>query len=119
MQNSSNPKSASPPPEGKAWYQLTVEESLQHLNSREEGLSQKEAQERLAQYGPNALPARKTKHPLLQFLAHFNDVLIYILLAAALVKGLMGHSVDTIIILCVAVINALIGFIQEIKLKNH
>ncbi len=41
MQNSSNPKSASPPPEGKAWYQLTVEESLQHLNSREEGLSQK------------------------------------------------------------------------------
>ncbi|WP_145484352.1 cation-transporting P-type ATPase [Yersinia aldovae] len=118
MQNSSDHKSASPPPEGKAWYQLTAEESLQHLNSSEEGLSQQEAKERLKQYGPNALPAKKSKHPLLQFLAHFNDVLIYILLAAALVKGLMGHAVDTIIILCVAVINALIGYIQENKAEK-
>ncbi|WP_432322407.1 cation-transporting P-type ATPase [Yersinia enterocolitica] len=117
MQNSSNPKPASPP-EGQAWYQLTVEESLQQLNSREEGLSQQEAEKRLKQYGPNALPAKKSKHPLLQFLAHFNDVLIYILLAAALVKGLMGHSVDTIIILCVAVINALIGYVQENKAEK-
>lgn len=58
MQNSSNPKPASPP-EGQAWYQLTVEESLQQLKSREEGLSQQEAEERLKQYGPNALPAKK------------------------------------------------------------
>ncbi|CND45620.1 putative cation-transporting P-type ATPase [Yersinia enterocolitica] len=48
MQNSSNPKPASPP-EGQAWYQLTVEESLQQLNSREEGLSQQEAEKRLKQ----------------------------------------------------------------------
>jgi magnesium-transporting ATPase (P-type) len=49
----------------------------------------------------------------MRFLAHFNDVLIYILLAAAVVTGAMGHWVDTLVILGVAVINAMIGFLQE------
>lgn len=67
MQNSSDHKSASPPPEGKAWYQLTAEESLQHLNSREEGLTPQEAEERLKQYGPNSLPAKKENIPCYSF----------------------------------------------------
>ncbi|WP_289844114.1 cation-transporting P-type ATPase [Yersinia aldovae] len=71
MQNSSDHKSASPPPEGKAWYQLTAEESLQHLNSSEEGLSQQEAKERLKQYGPNALPAKKSKASTAAILSPF------------------------------------------------
>lgn len=118
MHNTSNDKLASPPLSGKNWYQLTTEESLQQLNTTTEGLSQQDAAERLKKHGPNSLPEKKRKHPLIQFFAHFNDVLIYILLAAALVKGLMGHAVDTIIILCVAVINALIGFVQENKAEK-
>src|SRR5471032_356772 len=58
-------------------------------------------------------PENKTKSALMRFLAHFNDVLIYILLAAAVVTGAMGHWVDTFVILGVAVVNALIGFLQE------
>ncbi|WP_242600637.1 cation-transporting P-type ATPase, partial [Erwinia billingiae] len=74
---------------------------------------QAEVNARQRQYGPNALPQTKGKPAWLRFLAHFNDVLIYILLAAALLTAVMGHWVDTLVILGVAVINALIGHIQE------
>jgi magnesium-transporting ATPase (P-type) len=56
---------------------------------------------------------KKGKPAWLRFLAHFNDVLIYVLLAAAVLTAVMGHWVDTLVILGVAVINALIGHIQE------
>ncbi|MBH8308787.1 HAD-IC family P-type ATPase, partial [Acinetobacter baumannii] len=65
------------------------------------------------QYGENALPQKPGKPAWLRFIAHFNDVLIYVLLAAALLKAVMGHWIDMAVILAVAVVNALIGFIQE------
>lgn len=59
-------------------------------------------------------PCRRSRvNPRLRFIAHFNDVLIYVLLAAALLKAVMGHWIDMAVILAVAVVNALIGFIQE------
>jgi len=94
-------------------YHQTVEQVLAEKKSNTNGLSRDEAQARLQQYGPNALPEKKGKPAWLRFLAHFNDVLIYVLLAAALLTALMGHWVDTLVILGVAVINALIGHIQE------
>lgn len=72
-----------------------------------------DAAERLNTCGPNALPEKKGKPGWLRFLAHFNDVLIYVLLAAAALTAIMGHWVDTTVILGVTVINALIGHIQE------
>ncbi len=95
------------------YYQLSAEQSLQRQHSSRDGLSQAEVNARQHQYGPNALPQTKGKPAWLRFLAHFNDVLIYILLAAALLTAVMGHWVDTLVILGVAVINALIGHIQE------
>lgn len=97
----------------KAWYQYDIEETLRHLNSQPEGLSEQEATARLAKFGPNALPENAGKSAFIRFIAHFKDVLIYILLAAAFLKAVMGHWIDTVVILGVAVINALIGFIQE------
>ena len=94
-------------------YHQTVEQVLAEKKSNTNGLGREEAQARLQQYGPNALPEKKGKPAWLRFLAHFNDVLIYVLLAAALLTALMGHWVDTLVILGVAVINALIGHIQE------
>ena len=105
--------SISPQSQDNAWYRLDTEETLRRLNTGNAGLGTQEAAERLRHYGPNTLPARKARHPLLQFLAHFNDVLIYILLIAAVLKGVMAQWVDMVIILAVAVINALIGFVQE------
>ncbi len=94
-------------------YQQTVEAVLAQKKSHADGLSTAEAVGRLKSYGPNALPEKKGKPAWLRFLAHFNDVLIYVLLAAAALTAVMGHWVDTLVILGVTVINALIGHIQE------
>lgn len=88
-------------------------EIFSELQSSSAGLSTATAQERLQKHGPNALPQKAEKSALLKFIAHFKDVLIYILLAAAVITAIMGHWVDTFVIIGVAVINALIGFIQE------
>ncbi|OQP30644.1 cation-transporting P-type ATPase [Pantoea latae] len=97
----------------RPWYQHRVEEVFTALQSSPQGLSTAEAQARLAKNGPNTLPQKKTQPAWLKFLAHFNDMLIFILLAAAAITAVMGHWVDTFVILGVAVINAFIGFIQE------
>ncbi|MGS2872560.1 cation-transporting P-type ATPase [Enterobacter huaxiensis] len=97
----------------RPYYQQTVDETLENIHSTVDGLSSAEASARLQQYGENALPQKPGKPSWLRFLAHFNDVLIYVLLAAALLKLIMGHWIDMFVILGVAVINALIGHIQE------
>ncbi len=94
-------------------YQQTVDAVLAQNKSHANGLSAAEAAERLKTFGPNALPEKKGKPAWLRFLAHFNDVLIFVLLAAAALTAVMGHWVDTLVILGVTVINALIGHIQE------
>lgn len=95
------------------FYRLSVEETLANTASTAEGISRAESTARLQQYGENALPQKPGKPAWLRFLAHFNDVLIYVLLAAAVLTAVMGHWVDTLVILGVAVINSLIGYIQE------
>lgn len=83
-----------------------------------EGLSGKEAAVRLGRFGANKLPEGKRRGPLMRLLLQFHNVLIYVLLAAAVVTALLGHWMDTAVILAVVVINALIGFIQEGKAEK-
>lgn len=111
MPNSNRLHSA--PCAGKKPYQLTVEEVLKNQQSQPSGLTHNEASARLARDGLNALPEKAGKPAWLRFLAHFHDVLIYVLIAAAALTAVMGHWVDTAVILGVVVINALIGHIQE------
>ncbi|EML9987115.1 MULTISPECIES: cation-transporting P-type ATPase [Citrobacter] len=111
MPNSNRLHSA--PCAGKKPYQLTIEEVLKNQQSQPSGLTHNEASARLARDGLNALPEKAGKPAWLRFLAHFHDVLIYVLIAAAALTAVMGHWVDTAVILGVAVINALIGHIQE------
>ncbi|WP_242470735.1 HAD-IC family P-type ATPase [Thiocystis violacea] len=99
-------------------HALPAEEVLQALRSRLDGLSAAEAATRLALVGPNRLPSPARAGPIRRFLRHFHDSLIYILLAGAVVTALMGHWVDTWVILAVTVINAVIGFIQEGKAEQ-
>lgn len=100
------------------WYRKSVAQSLADLHSGRAGLSPEEARARLLREGPNALPAKAVAPAWRRFVRHFNDVLIYILLAAALATTLMGHWTDTLVILAVAVINAAIGFFQENKAEK-
>ncbi|KEY50965.1 cation-transporting P-type ATPase [Citrobacter amalonaticus] len=94
-------------------YQQTVEQVLIHEKSGIHGLNTEEAQARFLKHGANNLPAKKNKHPLLRFLGHFNNILIYVLLVAAVLTAVMGHWIDTLVIIGVAFINASIGFFQE------
>jgi magnesium-transporting ATPase (P-type) len=77
------------------------------------GLSAQDAAQRHAEGGPNQLPAPKRRPAVLRFLAHFNDILIYILLVSAGLKAVFGDWIDFTVILVVAVANAVIGFVQE------
>jgi len=77
------------------------------------GLSSVEASRRIAEHGRNRLPDLPRRSPLLRFLSHFHNVLIYVLIASALVTAALQHWIDTGVILAVVIVNAVIGFIQE------
>ncbi|GAA1967284.1 HAD-IC family P-type ATPase [Microbacterium deminutum] len=83
------------------------------LETDDGGLTGDEASARLASVGPNLLPEPARTPAILRFLSHFNDTLIYILLGAAAVKAIMGDWLDFWVIMAVAIINAVIGFVQE------
>ncbi|GAA2970692.1 magnesium-transporting ATPase (P-type) [Microbacterium terrae] len=94
-------------------WALPAREVLEHLEADAGGLATADAQERRLIAGPNRLPDPVRKPAVVRFLAHFNDTLIYILLGAAVIKALMGDWLDFWVIMAVAVINAVIGFVQE------
>jgi magnesium-transporting ATPase (P-type) len=77
------------------------------------GLSAGEATGRLGTYGPNRLPQGKKKGPLARFLAHFHNVLIYVLLAAGFIKLMLSFWLDASIIFAVVILNTVLGFLQE------
>jgi len=94
-------------------HSLTSDDCLQGLASSLTGLSSTEAAQRLTQNGPNRLPAPPRRSLLLRFLAHFHNVLIYVLIGASVVTASLGHWIDTGVILAVVLINAVMGFVQE------
>ncbi|MGV1003941.1 MAG: HAD-IC family P-type ATPase [Candidatus Nanopelagicales bacterium] len=94
-------------------YAKPADVVLLELQATAEGLSGAEASQRLAEIGPNSLPAPPKESGLIRFLRHFDDVLIYILLISAVFKALIGEWIDCAVIVGVAVINSVIGFIQE------
>ena len=83
-----------------------------NTNDFKEGLSTKEAQKRLSENGPNKLETQKTPKWKI-FLRQFNNMIIYVLIAATLITLLMRHYSDSIIIFLVVIINAIIGYYQE------
>ena len=102
----------------RAWHALQPAEALAALESASQGLSAPEAAQRLQRHGRNELPPPPKRSPLVRFLLQFHNVLIYVLLAAAAVTLLLGHLVDSGVILGVVVINAIIGFVQEGKAER-
>ena len=96
----------------------TAEEVLRALATDAGGLRSDEANARLQRVGPNRLPAPPKDGLLKRFFKHFHDILIYILIVAAGITALLGHWIDTGVILGVVVINAIIGFIQEGKAEE-
>lgn len=101
-------------------YSKNEEEIFKSLNSNINGLDSKEAKKRLSNYGQNIILSKKKKPWILRFLKQFNDTMIIILLVVALLLYFYGYFysheyTDTIVILFVVIINAIVGFIQEEK----
>ncbi|HYR05128.1 MAG TPA: cation-transporting P-type ATPase [Gallionella sp.] len=100
------------------WHSLAVQEVLTTLAADHAGLPAEEAAHRLQQYGPNRLPAARGDSLLVRFARQFHNVLIYVLLASALITALLAHWVDCGVIVGVVLINAIIGVIQEGKAER-
>lgn len=105
----------------KDYYKLSVDETLNELNAAPTGLSSERAAERLAQYGPNKLKEAEKPGFWKRFLTQLKDPMLLILLAAAGVSALTGaiagesEWAETIIILAVVLLNAVLGVLQESK----
>ena len=94
-------------------YAADVADVAATLQTSPEGLSSDAAAARLAVVGPNVLPEPARTPAWLRFLSHFNDTLIYILLASAVIKAVMADWLDFWVIMAVTIINAVIGYVQE------
>jgi magnesium-transporting ATPase (P-type) len=101
------------------WHAVDADEVVRRLNTNtKHGLDAAEVSKRLSTHGPNRLPEGKKQGPLVRFLLQFNNILVYVLLAAGFVKLMTGLWLDAAIIFAVVVINSLLGFIQEGKAEK-
>ena len=100
------------------WYQLDTAKLMEKLESSDRGLSPVEAERRLESHGPNELVEKARKSPWTMFLDQFKDFMIMVLIAAALVSGLIGEISDTIAIVVIVALNAVLGFVQEYRAEK-
>ncbi|MBN2461436.1 MAG: cation-transporting P-type ATPase [Candidatus Cloacimonetes bacterium] len=100
------------------WYRKQAVEILTELKTSEKGLSSEEARKRLSHDGPNELIAGKKTSLLLKFLLQFKDVFMIVLLVAAGLSFLIRSNRDGIIMLIIAMVNGIIGFLQEYKAER-
>lgn len=109
---------------GKQWFNKTVEEVEKELGTdKENGLSSKKVEENRAKYGLNELKEKKKESLLQKFIDQFKDFSIIVLIIAAIVSGVVGVMqgegfTDTVIILIVVLLNAVIGVAQESKAEK-
>ncbi len=100
------------------WHNLSSDQTLSELETTPLGLNEEEANQRLSTFGLNKLPEPVRHNILIRFFRHLHNILIYVLLGAAVITALLGHVVDTFVIISVVIINAVIGFLQEGKAEK-
>lgn len=108
----------------KKWFQKNIEETCKDLETNlQEGLNDKQVEEKREKFGTNELESKKKKSIFVKFLEQFKDFMIIVLIIAAIVSGAVGIAkdegiTDTIIILIVVIVNAIIGVAQENKAEK-
>jgi Ca2+-transporting ATPase len=100
------------------WYNQSIEKIFKQLHTGDGGLNDVDAKNILAKIGNNELQEGKKKTALGILLAQFKDLMILILLAAAVISGVLGDIKDTIFILVIVLLNATVGFIQEYRAEK-
>lgn len=102
-----------------AWHTASVEEAVRRLGTdAQRGLSAEEAAARLERFGANELPEPPRRPRILMFAAQFNDVMVWLLLAAAAISALGGDWVDAVVIAAILLINAGLGYMQEVRAES-
>jgi Ca2+-transporting ATPase len=121
MAHRNAPFSADAPPEvaraepQAPWHTLSVAATSARLAADPDGLPPEEAARRSARYGPNAIEEQAPRSPLRMLLDQFTDFMIVVLLVAAVISGVVGDLKDTLAIIVIVVLNAVIGFVQEFR----
>src|SRR5699024_2776068 len=101
------------------WYKMDVEAVEQKLHvTTKRGLTDKQAEQRQKQYGPNRLESEKKVSKWLIFLKQFQDFMVLVLLAATLIAGMLGEYVDAIAIMIIVLVNGFLGYFQEQKAEK-
>lgn len=100
------------------WHQQKKEWVLDKLGTSQSGLSQEQAAMILEEKGPNVLQEGKKKSTLQVFLSQFADLLVIILIAAAVISMISGNAESTIVIIAVIVLNAILGTVQHKKAEK-
>ncbi len=101
------------------WYKQSPDKILKHFNtSAENGLAEAEAARRLEEHGPNELVESGLKSPWHILGQQFTDTMVIVLIIAAVLSGLLGETTNTIAIIAIVVLNALLGFWQEYQAEQ-
>ncbi|OIO74650.1 MAG: ATPase [Zetaproteobacteria bacterium CG1_02_53_45] len=101
-----------------SWHTIATDEALERLGSSSAGLTTADAQQRLAEYGPNSLPESHTRSLFSILLGQFSNVMIIVLIVAALLSGFIGEPQDTIAIIVIVLLNAIVGTVQELRAER-
>ncbi len=99
-------------------YQKETAEVMDELHTSLQGLDSDEAAQRLARDGANALEESKPPHPFMIFLSQFKDLLVLILIVAAIISMISGELESTIVILAVITMNSILGTVQTVKAQK-
>lgn len=102
----------------KAWYQMEQEEVLRLLETSKSGLTEETVSERQQKYGKNALQENEHESAIQIFLGQFKDLLVIILIIAALISAATGDAESTAVIICVLILNAILGTVQEVRAQK-
>ncbi|MDP2316434.1 MAG: cation-translocating P-type ATPase [Pseudomonadota bacterium] len=101
------------------WHTVAPDEALRRLGTaRESGLDVAEVERRGARWGPNALAEGRRRGPLRMLLDQFTDFMVIVLVAAAVLAGILGEPEDTVAIAVIVVLNAVLGFVQEYRAER-
>ena len=104
---------------GKSVVDWEIEKVLAHFEvDPSQGLSEKEAQKRQQQVGRNRLAEGKKRSSLRLFLEQFNDFMVWVLIVATLISGLLGEYTDAVAIIAIVILNAILGFVQEVRAEK-
>jgi Ca2+-transporting ATPase len=101
-----------------SWHQKEINEVVDELGVSLQGLTTTDVERLLLQYGPNELIEKKKKTLGMMLLDQFCDFMILVLIAAAIISGVVGEVTDTIAIIVIVLLNAVIGFVQEYRAEK-